>query len=70
MPAYGKKIDLPFFRGYRHFSVSLHGIHMEQRLRIPLFDDPPRLFHRLHCADLVIDLHDRNEDGIVPERFF
>src|SRR5204862_6203622 len=41
----------------------LHGVDVDQRVGIPLLDQAGEFGDRLHGPGLVVDVHDRGEDG-------
>ena len=47
---------------------SLHGVHMEQCLRVTALDQRTGFRHRLYTSDLVIYMHDRYQDRVLPHR--
>ena len=48
------------------FPICLHGIGMERDLVLP--GDCPEFRDRLDGADLVVGVHDGDEDGLVGDR--
>ena len=46
------------------FSESLYRIHMEQRIRVHLFDQSSGFLNGLQGSDLVIRVHDRYQNGL------
>ena len=51
---------------YGDLADRLHGVRME--LRTVRVGDRGEFSDRLHCADLVVRMHDRHEDGLVRDR--
>ncbi|PYI51738.1 hypothetical protein DLM86_22705 [Paenibacillus flagellatus] len=62
-----EQIDAPFGRLHRNFADALHGIDVEQDARL-VAQRGPDFADRLDRADLVIDMHDADENRVVAHR--
>ena len=63
-------VDFHPFRQNFCLAIALHRVHVEQRVRIDAFDQLARLCDRLKGSDLIIRVHDRNQNRIRTDRRF
>ena len=70
MPAGGEQVDPHTLRINAVFSISLYCIRMKNDLRIVSFDHLHRFLDRLYRSHFVVDIHHRNQDRILTQRFF
>ena len=64
VPAGSEQVDLHPLRQDLGLAEALHGIHVEEGLRIGRLDGPADLRDRLHGADLIVGVHDRHQDRV------
>lgn len=69
VPADGHQVNPDPLRIYAQLSIGLDSVHMDQGLRILFFYDLYRFFYRLYRSDLVIDMHQGNQNCFLCHRF-
>ena len=70
MAADAQHIDTHFFRQNPELSIALHRIHMEQNGFLPVFQKLSNLLNGLHCADLIIYIHNGHQNGFIGQSRF
>lgn len=67
MPRNRQHIDILLLRPNGQLSIGLNRIRMHIRFRINRLHELPDLLNRLNCAHLVVHLHDRHKNRILPD---
>ena len=65
--AHRQQIDTDTPRIDQHFPIRLHRVHMKQCFRRTLMDDLRDLLHRFDRTDLIVHMHDRNQNRIAAQ---
>ena len=63
-----QQVDLHPLGQDLRLAEALHGVHVEEGLRIGCLDGPADLRDRLYGADLIVGVHDRDQDGVGADR--
>ena len=63
----GEQVDHGLFGADHELSVGLDGVHVKQGGGVLPADQGADVLHRLHCADLIVHVHDGDQDGVRPD---
>ena len=70
MSAYAYHVRAEGFRGKRQLHEALHGVRVQKRLRLARPEHSGDARDVRHAACLVVDHHQRDENGVLPQRLF